>query len=530
MAVLGYTPQFIEQQYVPTQDIGLLSQILGQKQQQYDKAEQMKAAAIADMYNKEVTTGFQPAIQESISAFEKQLQEAVDKRGGDLGAAIGDITTSIGSMYKDPKWKLAAKAVEQQKLYEAARAKNPNLYDIRVPGSVAYTPGMTEEDLMFQVLDPEDIDKTFESLYGKYRDQTGPISFREEDGYTIASQTKGLSPNKIKQLKAEETYSNIYNQFPQLAGYLEQNPQVKQKLQKQIDDKLDTLFKGYDENVVKDSGASRKQLPFDGSNVLNETGYSLVPDSINAYGSDAYKALGNKLAQQEAKKLGIPDVNTFADLQALTEVGVTFTSGYGSPTTGKAFDYEITAESPYYEKAKQALENIEKKRQGEEPGTGLATYNINTLMLASNKSINELEGIKDGLNNSIFSNLNRFTPITNKDKDQLEDITKEFQILDISPSFSRDQAGLVMYVRGKNNDGEIKQSRIYLNPKETLYESTLVNFLNQMNPIIGIQYNYNKLDEQDQENYLNALSQQLPTLEPEAARAVSQFIKQKIKE
>lgn len=256
MAVIPYIPQFIEKQYVPSTDVGLLTNILGQKQQQYNQAAQMQAGALSDIYGREVTSGFQPAIQESIKSFENKLQEAIDKRGGDLGAAIGDITGVIGSMYKDPKWKLATKAVEQQKLYEAARAKNPNLYGLRVPGSVAYTPGMTEEDVMFQVANPDDIQQAIKDIYGNLRTRTQygtPIKTKDTPfGYLSRAITTGLTEREIQEMtKDPKVRQAVLNKMPQLQEYIN-NPETAQWFNNQFSEGLKSLLGDRKEELIKD--------------------------------------------------------------------------------------------------------------------------------------------------------------------------------------------------------------------------------------------------------------------------------------
>ena len=46
MPIMKYTPQFVERKYVPMNDIGLISQVLGQRQKEYDMGEALQNEAI----------------------------------------------------------------------------------------------------------------------------------------------------------------------------------------------------------------------------------------------------------------------------------------------------------------------------------------------------------------------------------------------------------------------------------------------------------------------------------------------------
>ena len=77
MPIMRYTPQFIERQYIPTQNIGIIDEVLGQRQKEYDMAKMAEMSTIEELYGLPTTQGFQPKRDELVKGVESQIQEAV---------------------------------------------------------------------------------------------------------------------------------------------------------------------------------------------------------------------------------------------------------------------------------------------------------------------------------------------------------------------------------------------------------------------------------------------------------------------
>lgn len=255
---------------------------------------------------------------------------------------------------------------------------------------------------------------------------------------------------------------------------------------------------------------------------LQNSGPSLWPKSVSEYGNQMFKEAGDKLAKEQAKKLGIPGVESFDDLKKLTNEGLQVAEGYKYRGPSFPAGYLNVAESPYYKKAVEAMNNITTSLANKGEGTGLASYNINTLMLASNKSINEATGIREGFEKEIERYKSDLIPLDGSKKD-IDDLSN-LRILDIVPSFKKDAAGIAMVVEGTDSDKNTKELRVALNPSQIKKEAQLVSFLRQLNPIIGYEYDYAKYGEK----FLESLSSQLNTLSPEGKNAAVQFLQSKI--
>lgn len=500
MAVLGYVPQFIEQQYVPTQDIGLLSNILGQKQQQYNQAAQMQAGALADIYGREVTSGFEPAAQERIKAFETKLQELTDKRGGDLGAAIGDITSTIGSMYKDPFWRTANKAVEQSKILQQQLAKNQQLRVLNDPRSLSYREDLSDEDLAYKVFDPTSVTNLINQQYAGLRDkvqETGLIEDPSGSGYLMSATTKGATKSEIERLKKDSSLRNQIASTLGISDYLEKDPELAGTVNSLIDRGIEDLYGGtkYDyKQPLKISTGGNGEL-FGGDSILHSSTVA-VSKNINDYSTGVFKDQGDKLAQQEAEQLGIPGIKSIKDLENIINTtdkskqeyraSKLLSEGYSPGTRYREFNI-----SPNYEKAKTALENIKTAIGEESPGTGITGYDINKLKIYDADRLSEINKLTDNLAESIKTNLNYFE-LEDKEKDEIKGL-KNLQVEKILPNHQKNRVASVVYLTGEDKKGNSVSKEIKLNPNALDMELNLVNYLSKVSgdvaPVLYYEYN-----------------------------------------
>jgi len=106
--------------------IQMLQSTLGQSQQRFDTAQQNIANFQENLAN--VPYLDQEARSEYLNRVEGSVTDIYDKYGNDLSAGLGDLTRSLGKLRQDPYLNLNRRQVEQSKLYEAARAKDPNKF------------------------------------------------------------------------------------------------------------------------------------------------------------------------------------------------------------------------------------------------------------------------------------------------------------------------------------------------------------------------------------------------------------------
>lgn len=341
MPVLSYVPQFIEQQYVPTADVGLLSNILGQKQQQYNQAAQMQAAALSDIYGKETTSGFEPAAQERIKGFEQKLQELTDKRGGDLGAAIGDIIGAIGSMYKDPFWKTSKKALEQSKILQEQLARNPQLRVLSDPRSVAYREGLTDEDLAYKVFDPALVTATVGDLYGDIAKQVRESGLipDEKTGYLQAITTKGATEAEVEQMKQNPEVRRAILSRLNIDPYLANNPELSAEVNNLIDKGIENLNQGYTRQFVRpilETGSGIRHIPInEGGNIglLRDRPFKSIDELNNIPKDDPRFLIGERIksnAFNNLPKLDKDLMNSMGGYDAIRDIAEV-TSSLPSP-------------------------------------------------------------------------------------------------------------------------------------------------------------------------------------------------------
>jgi len=256
---------------------------------------------------------------------------------------------------------------------------------------------------------------------------------------------------------------------------------------------------------------------------LKQSGYGLVASDINDLDKKVYEDVANKLARDEAKATGLTGVNTLADLKkaagevkaekmAVTQIGGPSVINF--PTANAV-------------KAKNAIKQIEDKLKNKAEGTALPTYEINTIVRASGKSINEANDLQKGFDDYVSKHINRFTPVGG-DKDDLGDLVKNITVTDFSPNFKSNQAGIVLYLHGEDKNGKSKDIPVTLDGTDTKTEETLVSYLNQMNPIIGLEYQYGKEDESGKDEFLSDLEKAIPYMtNPQAITSATSFVESK---
>jgi len=472
MPLVKYTPQFIERQYVPT-DVNLLANVMGTKQKQFDAANDMSQAEVEKLYDLDTTQGFVEGRNQVVTGLQDKFNQAISNRGGDAGAALKDIQGIIASAKKDPFFQLNKTALDRSKELQQQLARNPNLHVLKDTRNVKYKSGLTQEDLDYSVFDPEELDKAFEENYGKLRSQQGSLSLREQDGYKVASQQIGMSKGQIEKMRNNDTYSNLLSRFPQLAGQLESNPALKEQLVGRINNKLNTLFGGFDEKVVenmnKATGTKVKGTATGGSSYWGKTGYDVAPSDLQTAKLMNETRLNND-AVELAKSKGL-NVNSLSELEKMASAssfgggryGTEQSSGTQMPGSSATQQYllkrqkELGENSGKVNLAKEILKELEVSTSNN-PSYAKPTFNFNRIASANPTEIEGIKKVADNFKNYITSveMQQYFKPHTSKDANELSKVKPEdLEVVDIIPNFERGAStSIVVKLAGRDKDGK----------------------------------------------------------------------------
>lgn len=533
-----------QSQFVPT-DFNTLGNVLGmyrqdmkERNQQFDQASNMEAQTLAELgalqsYDTEGKS-------QRIGEIQKLMDEAVKKRGGDYGAAAKDITKIIASERSNPWYQFNAKQQEQAKMLDELKARNPNLMVLKDPKKLKYSPNMNLEDISYNVVDPEDIQKSIKDVYGELGNKVreGQLKKSNVSGLLEAETIKGLTDQEYNQMIQDEaTKQALLARMPQLQGYMD-NPEVGNWFNTQMQQGLKGLVGGSQRQFVGDPNHTSPELAYrmrkDKEETAKSTSYyplitqsgtGILPESVTELKSRVFSGKANEAAKQLAIKYGIPNINTLQDLEdaAITETPMINPAALASMNDTQRQEWlKKTTPSEKSIQAKNALEEINSKIP-----TGdfaLPTWNFNTLAQASGKSINEVTNLEEGFTKEVQKNKQRFTGISDKDSKNFEKIAKNFRVDDISTDFKEDDTGIFMYVSGLDKDDNPVTARIELNPKETKLEGRLMNFATSLNNDLYNDYQYGKNPKGKIEQAYKELEYAKKVGDNDKYRAIASFI------
>lgn len=220
MALLKYTPQFIEKQYIPTQDVGLIASMIGQREKEYETGTNTVQQALSEAYGMKSGQGFEAGRNEFADRLKTKFDEAIARRGGDAGAALRDIQTEVINAKKDPFIRANEYNLEEIKRFRDAYDKNKNALVIRDPNTVQYKPGMSQEDMSYSILDPEDVRKMAQIDYAGEAGKKFQGIFRDSSGkYNLQKHSYGPSENRINEiLNDPKALERLKQYYPQTQG------------------------------------------------------------------------------------------------------------------------------------------------------------------------------------------------------------------------------------------------------------------------------------------------------------------------
>ena len=178
--------------------------------------------------------------------------------------------------------------------------------------------------------------------------------------------------------------------------------------------------------------------------------------------------------------------------------------------------------SEYMAKAQEAVKNIEALIPSGD--FALPTWNFNSLIVPSGKSITEVNKLEEGFTDEVLRNRQRFTGISGKDSKNFEKITKNFSVDDISTDFKEGETGIFMYVSGLDKDDNPVTARVELNPKETKLEQRLMRFATSLNNDLLNEYEYGKNSKGKIAEAYKDLEEAIQTGRQAEANAIATFI------
>lgn len=240
MPAIRYTPQFIERQYVPLNDIGLIGNIMGDKQKKHDMAMALQNEALEKAYGIELGSPLNiPERDRIIKELETNIEQAIANRGGDPANAVQDIARTIVGSRKEPFWTLNAQQAKERELLSRMRASNPGLMVLRDPGDIAVSKGMSPEDLNFVVHDPDNIQKLIDRDTALMARHQLDLGLSRDKFNTIKQLTRlGLSREEFNNMVGPEwtkTMDRYLSIIPEKArNIILKDPQLYNQVQDQI--------------------------------------------------------------------------------------------------------------------------------------------------------------------------------------------------------------------------------------------------------------------------------------------------------
>jgi len=531
-------PLQYQSQFVPT-DFNTLGNVLGmfrqdmqQRNQEFDQGQAMEAQSLADL-------GALPTYdiegkEQRIGNIQKLMEEAVGRRGGDYGAAASDITRIIAKERANPWYQFNREQQEALKNYEQLKlnADNVVIGDPRVKYA-DYRKAVAEgkNPLSVSGLSKNNLYNQVSKIASNFADrlQTDP-KFKSTLGgqYFEMMKQYGVSPENF------EAFINTGEGAGIMQSVLAANPELQGA-------NIDTVKEVIKQGLYSAIGKSDSQMlqnqgyisPYEAFRMREDTqspytpfveqsGYGIMPESVSDLKSRMFSSKANEIAVAEAQKLGIPGVESFEDLENLTKKGFTIREGSEGADPMNPFQLKSESKSEYYNKASQAIKNIEARIPSGD--FALPTWNFNKLAQVSKKSITEVSGLEEGFKDEILKNKQRFTGITNRDSKDFEKIVKNFSVDDVSTDFKKDETGIFLYVSGLDENDKPIRARVELNPKETKLENRLMKFATQLNNDLRNEYEYGKNPEWKIQDAYRDLEVAKTTGQPEVANAIASFI------
>lgn len=532
-------PLQYQSQFIPT-DFGTVGNILGmyrqdmnQRNQEFDQAAAMEAQTLADLGA--LSSYDEEGKQQRISNIEKLMKEAVAKRGGDYGAAARDITSIIAKERSNPWYQFNKEQQEAIKNYDQLKlnADNVIIGDPRIKYQ-DYRKAVAEGKNPFQVsgLSKSNLYNQVSKIASNFADKilTDPkISNTLGGQYFQIMQSKGVSPETFEAFINTGEGANI------MKSVLAANPELQganiDTVKEVVKQGLYSAIGPDSSQYVQDRGYidayDRYRMSADQNQggyypAIEQSGSGLLPESITDLKSRMFSGKANEAAIKEAEKLGIPGVKSFQDLENLTKEGFTTREGSEGVDFDNPFQVQSKPKSEYYEKATQALKNIESLIPSGD--FALPTWNFNSLAVPSGKSITEVNKLEEGFTDEVLKNKQRFTGISNKDSKNFEKITKNFSVDDISTDFKQGETGIFMYVSGLDKDDNPITARIELNPTETKLEQRLMRFATSLNNDLLNEYEYGKNPKGKIAEAYKDLEEAIQTGRQAEANAIATFI------
>lgn len=223
---LQYQSQFIPTDFGTVQNVlGMYRQDMGQREQQFDQGVAMETQAMADLGA--LAAFDEEAKQERLNTINSLMEEAVNKRGGDYGAASRDIARIIASERANPWYQFNREQQEAIKNYDQLKmnADNVVIGDPRVKYQ-DYRKFVAEGKNPFQVsgLSKSNLYKQASDIASNFanRLQTDP-SFRKTLGgqYFEVMKQYGVSPENF------EAFINTGEGSAIMGSILAANPELQ---------------------------------------------------------------------------------------------------------------------------------------------------------------------------------------------------------------------------------------------------------------------------------------------------------------
>lgn len=264
-------PLQYQSQFVPTnfQAVSQLTNMLARdtsmRDELFDKQVAGVQGTLANIYGQDTMDA--ELFQQAGDTLKDKIAKAVEAKQGDYVAAAKDIAGLTAEEARNPIYSLNKRKMEQVKLYEQALARNPNLWTVQDPRSLALSADTNPEDIGYSVVDPENVRTQAKNILAHLdTKRVGGIGVK--DNYDVATYVHGPSDAEVDQIMNNPEFVNqLRSYFPQLS-----EGQFQQELQGIIGDAARSYQKDPEEQILGLNQRYKNSLEGDAYSSFVDTG------------------------------------------------------------------------------------------------------------------------------------------------------------------------------------------------------------------------------------------------------------------
>ena len=457
-------------------------------QERFDAGKMAKATEIARIG--EMETYDLKELNNRLTSLETGINSLVkDKYNGDYGAAANEIAKQISIERSNPFYHFNKQKVEMGKAYLDTKMKmGANFIETSSPFDVNFQDWQQGKTFEFSPINRNDIVQNSASTFGtlaKTLMATPDVQLAADERLLKITIQKGLrDPQAVRNFlqtpAGQIMYNEVYNSMPELA-----NVKDPSQVEDAIIQGAYAAIGGTDVNFTGNPGYidPMEQAKLAGLGASREglvgTGFTEAPSNLNdILSSSMFSEIKDPIAIEEAKKAGIPNINSYADLLAYQDEN---SSLLGRVPFGKREEFNMV---------KDAMKNVENRVEEilktDSQMFAFPTYDFNTLAPMDSGERNDLESIKknlnDHVNNPASLAANDIVGVTEQDSKKLKDLNekeiKGFFFIPTNDPNNPLQIGLQLTgTKGTGAKKENIQTKALINSTSTIDQNYILEFL-----------------------------------------------------